>query len=1125
MPRIELHVSNSLDELAETLVTALRARRARPGASLFDPVTVVVPNRALRAFLQLAVARRLGIAANLDLRYLSPFVASLVPEPGRLVGREELEALLLGRLHDEALLARPALAPVVAYLRAAGEERDAVDRRRAQLAAQLAAVFDDYAITRPDLLAAWRRRPTLPPGSSLATTEAWERELWRSIFGEGGALERLARDGTAWLDAPALLERDGLVVPEELHVFGFSYFAPLYQRLLGRLARTAAVHVYTFTPCAELRGPAETPLRALAAPSREHLDLWRGLEVEPAARHVDPLAAGATLLRRVQRELLHGDRPGEPATNDGTIRVLACPSLAREVEIVAGEVWELVRGAAARGERLRFDEVGVLLVGREQEAYRSQLVAVFAQAHGLPVNVAGLAGQEGRLLEAVRLLLELPLGTFKRGELLRLLTHPNVVALVPDAEPEEWIAWAEELDILGGADRADLAGTYVTRDLHTWDQGLKRLALGAFMTGPRGHDDRAVRVGADDYLPLDLAQGEAPGAARLALLVRALVADARCARDARPLAEWARFLQRLVLGYLAPAGDAEEQLLDRCARRLRRLEELDLEGTPVGYRIALELARGALEDPGGGGRDLAEGVVVAPLGPARPIPFKVAFVLGLGEGAFPAAQRGGLVDLRAVERRAGDVEPPERDRHAFLELLAATRDRLVLSYVARDASTGEDLAPSSVVRALEAAVAPHLRAEDRAALTTRHPLRRYAAERFAPPLGTAGRSAWTLPEAFREAQVRRLREAAGRPLTLDEVAPEARAAVAELLGLAAPPPPAPPRSDGVRVSIAALLDFLTSPLQAWAKHRLRLREERAEGDPLLREDEVFEPTALVETVLLREAAFTALARGAAPTRDGVAPVYDELAARGELDGTLPTGVFLAATRAQHLRLLEVWLGNLAGALDERELRGLATHRFGPADERGASDVLHGPLVLELGDAGGRVELHGRTSRVLPGAAGAVVLVPGEQPDERHALRAFLDHVVLAAQGLTTAAPFRAHVVPGVWRAARNYVRPFRPFAPEEARAYLRALVADFVGGPHAYLFPLEAALESLRGRTRFPLASSIRWRRDNPFQRSADRYGPLPRIERYEPPAAAEELARRRLGEFVRRELSPGGGA
>ncbi len=1123
---IEVHVSNSLDKLAEALVVAVRTRRSRPGASIFDPMTVVVANRTIRTFLQFAIARGLGVAANLDFRYLSPFVASLAKDPYRLLGRDELQGLLIGRLLDDTLLSRPALAPVAAYLRAAGDDRDTVDRRRFQLAAQLAGVFDDYAITRPDLLSAWRTRTALPRTSTLASTEAWERELWLSIFGEDGVLERISSPEASWLNVPELLEStEDLAVTEELHVFGFSYFAPAYQRLFVRLARCASVHLYTFTPCAELKGASETPLRAFATPSREHLDLWRGLGAEPVAHFIDPLAGGATLLRRVQRDLLHGEAP-DRGRADGTIRVLACPSLAREVEIVAAEIWDLIRAAADRGEKLRFDEIAVLLVGREQDAYRSQIVSAFAQTHGIPVNAAGLAlGHESRLLEAVNLLLELPLGTFRRGELLRLLTHPNVVALVPDADPDEWIAWAEELDILGGADRSDLAGTYVTRDLHTWDQGIKRLALGAFMSGERNHEDRVARVRADDYLPLDLAQGEAPNAARLGLLVRAIIADARCARDPRPLADWARFLQRLLLGYLAPADDTEEQLLDRCARRLRRLEDLDLEGTPVGYRIAFEVARSALEDLGGGARDLAEGVVVAPLGPARPIPFKAAFVLGLGEGAFPTASRGDLLDLRSIERRVGDVSTQERDRHVFLELLAAARDRLVLSYVARDASTGEDLAPSAVIRELENALVRHVEPEAIGAITTHHPLRRYAPESFAAPLGTAATTAWTRPEAFREAQVRTLREAAGGALRVEQIAPAARTALEGLLGLAPLPVPAEPKEELLRVSISALLDFLTSPLQAWAKHSLRLKEKRDEGDPLLREDEVFEPTALDETILLREAAFAALASGAAPSRAGVTPIYEQLAGRGELDGTLPTGVFLAATRAQHLRLLEVWLGNLSSGLDESALRGLTTHRFGPADERGSSDVLHGPLAIELPDSGARVELHGRTSRILPGAAGAVVLVTSKEPDERHALRAFLDHVVLAAQGLTTTEPFRAYVVPGVWKAARNYVRRFRPFTPDDARAYLQTLVSDFVGGTHGYVLPLEAALEFLRGKTKFSLASSIRWRRDNPFQKSADKYGPIQRIDRFEPPAAAEELVRRRLGEFTRRELQAGGDA
>ena len=84
----------------------------------------------------------------------------------------------------------------------------------------------------------------------------------------------------------------------------------------------------------------------------------------------------------------------------------------------------------------------------------------------------------------------------------------------------------------------------------------------------------------------------------------------------------------------------------------------------------------------------------------RSLPFRVVFLCGLGEGRFPAVDGPNPLDLTLASRQAGDVSPRERDKYLFLETLVCARERLYLSYVARDAQTGDELAPSTVVHEL-----------------------------------------------------------------------------------------------------------------------------------------------------------------------------------------------------------------------------------------------------------------------------------------------------------------------------------------------------------------------------------------------------------------------------------------
>src|SRR5229473_4429259 len=63
-----LYLGSDLQSLAGKMAEVLVAQEHR--GDFFAPVTVVVPNRYLRNWLRLTLARRLGVSINLRLRFL-----------------------------------------------------------------------------------------------------------------------------------------------------------------------------------------------------------------------------------------------------------------------------------------------------------------------------------------------------------------------------------------------------------------------------------------------------------------------------------------------------------------------------------------------------------------------------------------------------------------------------------------------------------------------------------------------------------------------------------------------------------------------------------------------------------------------------------------------------------------------------------------------------------------------------------------------------------------------------------------------------------------------------------------------------------------------------------------------
>ena len=184
---IHLTYSNRTEELLAGFVGRAAAERQRRGP--YAPLRLVVPNRNVETYVKFGLAEALGIAANLEVSFLRRLLADLTAQVvpgGRLVDAAEMEGHLLALLHDPAFLAAAELGPVREYLAAAGDSADALDRRRCQLAAELATLFDEYAASRPEMLRAWRERLTLADHPNLAGAERWQRVLWLALFGGPG---------------------------------------------------------------------------------------------------------------------------------------------------------------------------------------------------------------------------------------------------------------------------------------------------------------------------------------------------------------------------------------------------------------------------------------------------------------------------------------------------------------------------------------------------------------------------------------------------------------------------------------------------------------------------------------------------------------------------------------------------------------------------------------------------------------------------------------------------------------------------------------------------------------------------------------------------------------------------
>ena len=995
----------------------------------FRPTEIIVPNSNLRKWLQIRLARTLGVAANLRFEFfergLWAVLARLDPaggEPAHL-GPAEMRDMILATLLSAA--GKPEsvgeLAPLIAYLPDPNAAARDFHRKVWQLATRLASLFREYEYHRYDMIEEW-----LAPEPPVVADEIHraERELFRRIFLPDGLRDRLAGEDGERLqtlehygaDVMARLEAGGAPSSgdERLHVFGLASMSSFHCRALRRIAWCADVRLYVPSPLVGRLSTGETDLptalrtmaagedgdpgdlhRRWGAAGRESLYLIADLLAPDrgapspfrarllAGRHVGR-PAEPTVLRTLQDSVLAGAAPEGRLPQDSSLQIAACPELCREVETVRNSV---ISNMLADPE-LQLTDIAVLVT--DMAAYRPVVQAVFGrEPRCLPYNLTDFTAAQGSLYgDAVLGLLDLATGRIARAEALELFVNPCFLAGTGVTRDEvlQWREWIESLGIFHSADRADKqARGYGDSELHTWRQGLRRLRLGTVLDAP-GTADAGPFDGYQGVIPhADPASCDRDGVSAFSETVELLLASIgdlrRPAR--RPAGEWVEPVQRLLDTLLAVPNDhpREEAVasavrdglsgMHGLAGMLRHAAGADV---PVGLTLVREAVGAALEGvPFSISSFLVGGVTVSEFQPMRPIPFNVIYVLGLGEQVFPGRTTRTALDIRAGHPRLGEVDRPDANRLLMLETLVSARRKLYLSFVARDLQKDEELYPSSVVvqlrgRAEEAVVEGGLR-EVKVPLHGSDP--RYLYDPDAPP-------GQDLLVNYSEMD---------RLLCLRD--PQNRALVEPAEVASVQPPPALPwlavsvpttqPPELARVSVRELRRMLANPIEALLARHCGVVDE---ADEELVEDEPFFTGRPHDGALFRAALATLVTTAMRKGRDRA---YEELEGwtRGAYDArrrrSLGPDVPYAAADEDRL-----WEMASAGAESLRKLlaeppsdRFLDLVAIGDVDAPG-EDVLRLPaLALDMPADSAlptRVEIHGRLGPVWRTEQGLETLV-------------------------------------------------------------------------------------------------------------------------------------------------------
>src|SRR5690625_6591945 len=81
----------------------------------------------------------------------------------------------------------------------------------------------------------------------------------------------------------------------------------------------------------------------------------------------------------------------------------------------------------------------------------------------------------------------------------------------------------------------------------------------------------------------------------------------------------------------------------------------------------------------------------------RSIPFKVVGLLGMNFDKFPRIDKRQSFDLMLKERKRGDRNVKDNDKHLFLETIISAQDYLYISYIGQSVKDNSTLPPSALI--------------------------------------------------------------------------------------------------------------------------------------------------------------------------------------------------------------------------------------------------------------------------------------------------------------------------------------------------------------------------------------------------------------------------------------------
>jgi exodeoxyribonuclease V gamma subunit len=689
-----LHSSNKTENLVAHLAAVIENV---PLASPFEKEVFLIQSQGMERWLSQQLASHFKVWGNYQFLFPGEFFSVIAQKiDSRLNDAAFDRNLMLWRI--EALLRRldgDVFLPVRQYL--SGEN---AALKRYQLAQQLAQIFDQYQMMRPDMLAGWQKGDTL----YHTATERWQKALWRQISMQTGHKHR----GSLWLDVIAKLKaaEEGAFsrsLPERISVFGINTMPPLFLSYLESLSKHCQLHFFLLNPAqtfwADLASKRQRAndenlaghplLSTLGQQGREFQEMLLEqvqFDFEPESFELNEARSHLQLL---QNDILNNrlDSPADEGLIEKgkSISIHACHSRMREVEVLKNQLLLALENDSTLELR------DIVVMAPDIQVYEPFISAVFSDIqHAIADRSLRLSNHA---LDAFIRFLDLSQSRFGWQGVLDLLDQPVVFPGFGLSETDlELIKhWVQDTHVRWGKSakhRHELGLPEL--DENTWQAALDRLLMGYAV----GIDEDFV----EGVLPyIDIEGSSALALGGLCDFMQLLFKAGAELKQPKTLRNWSAQLYYFADQLLANADPVERRQLNELLNELSADLTAVVHHDSVALQVIIKWLQDRIDEHKSVNGFLRGQLTFCSMLPMRSIPLKVIALLGMNEGEFPKIDRNPTFDLLAHDFRKGDRSRRTDDRYQFLEVLLSARQQLIITYIGQSISHNGVIPPSVVI--------------------------------------------------------------------------------------------------------------------------------------------------------------------------------------------------------------------------------------------------------------------------------------------------------------------------------------------------------------------------------------------------------------------------------------------